>query len=112
MIEKQLEQRIKVLEKRKEELNKEVTELENRLKSISKMPAECLYCEGTGQKSYTDAAGSRDYKTCPVCGGIGKVAPLTCRRCNNKIPTYMIHARKSETPIMHCPWCGARIPKW
>lgn len=31
----------------------------------------CKACGGTGEVRYTDAAGSRDWKECPVCRGTG-----------------------------------------
>lgn len=31
----------------------------------------CPACAGTGEESYTDAAGSRDTRECSRCGGTG-----------------------------------------
>ena len=31
----------------------------------------CPACGGTGEESYTDAAGGRDYRKCSRCGGTG-----------------------------------------
>lgn len=31
----------------------------------------CPYCKGTGDESYTDAAGSRDSRKCSHCSGTG-----------------------------------------
>jgi len=35
----------------------------------------CHDCKGTGTKRFGDAAGDRDEKTCPSCGGSGRGKP-------------------------------------
>lgn len=55
------------------ELDIEMARVNDAINSINSVIQDmlCPDCEGTGDTRYTDEAGSRDYKTCPTCGGTG-----------------------------------------
>lgn len=83
-----------------------IDELEAKRKLFDKLSTICPSCDGTGQERYMDAAGSRDYRECLTCNGVGKIAPIKCR-CGNIIGVDMIAVRRE--PSSTCPWCGARL---
>lgn len=71
---------IKIRDEIQNEANRQVQEIEEDLEGIraalntfNELAKDlvCPSCEGSGSIRYTDAAGSRDYKTCPACKGTG-----------------------------------------
>lgn len=59
--------------KKIEDIDKEIEQVNNAMALLNEAVKDyiCPYCEGDGEVRYTDAAGSRDYKTCPYCNGTG-----------------------------------------
>lgn len=47
--------------------------LQEKKRLMQTLPDICPACKGTGEETCMDAAGSRDWRNCRTCGGIGKV---------------------------------------
>ena len=47
--------------------------LQNKKHLMQTLPDICPSCKGTGEERYTDAAGSRDWRDCSMCDGVGRV---------------------------------------
>lgn len=47
--------------------------LQEKKRLMQTLPDICPACKGTGEETCMDAAGSRDWRDCRTCGGIGKV---------------------------------------
>ena len=62
------------------ELDIEMARVNDAISSVNSVIQDmlCPDCGGTGEKRYTDAAGSRDYMTCPTCDGTGIMTCPTC----------------------------------
>lgn len=60
-------------ERRCAELQTEIDKIDVALATINDAlePLLCKHCCGSGETSFTDAAGSRDTKPCQACGGTG-----------------------------------------
>lgn len=58
-----------------DELDVEIAKVDQALDTINSTlaPYICPACHGTGEESFTDAAGSRDTRSCTKCGGSGIV---------------------------------------
>ena len=56
-----------------DEIDREIEKVNQALELLDEATKEfrCPNCDGTGEISYTDAAGGRDYKECPYCKGTG-----------------------------------------
>lgn len=77
-----MEKRIAVIDRQIEWANADIGRAESKLKRLQEkkrlmqtLLELCPSCKGTGEESYMDAAGSRDWRDCKTCGGIGKVGP-------------------------------------
>ena len=80
--------------------------LEKQRELLEHLPELCPSCEGKGTETYTDAAGSIDWRECKTCRGLGKIGPIQCS-CGHVIGTDMTSLRRQSSP--RCPWCGAGL---
>lgn len=55
------------------DIDKEIEEEQKALDKVNEVlkPYICSCCDGSGEETFSDAAGSRDYRKCTSCGGIG-----------------------------------------
>lgn len=66
-------QLIKEHEARLKEIDEEIAEEQKALDKLNELlePYICKSCGGDGNESFTDAAGSRDWRKCRSCKGTG-----------------------------------------
>jgi DnaJ-class molecular chaperone len=54
--------------------NSEIAPLLHAISALEQMNTVCESCNGKGEESFTDAAGSRDWRDCRECNGSGVIA--------------------------------------
>lgn len=102
-----IEAEIRRYQDRAKEIQATIAELEAKKAALLDLPETCPSCKGSGRETYTDAAGSRDWRDCLTCKGLGKIGPMQCRSCGKIIGTDMIHFRRCGDN--RCPWCGSLL---
>lgn len=57
------------------EVDKQISNINDVLNQVNALMEDyiCPSCKGSGEHSFTDAAGGRDYEDCPRCKGTGFV---------------------------------------
>lgn len=92
----------------------EIAKLERSLQALKHEEAyaatlteKCPSCSGSGEESYTDAAGSRDWRSCSTCKGWGYIQKeISCPSCTKDL-TEMVYLRRNS--YVRCPFCGEYI---
>lgn len=102
---------VQQVQAKREKLLKEIEKLQQALNGLnaeeayaSQLTELCPSCQGRCEESYTDAAGSRDWRECPTCKGWGYISNgLKCPQCGKSLDG-MIYLRRQPSPS--CPFCG------
>ncbi len=102
-----IENEIRRHQKKVEELQNVIAELEAKKVALLNLPETCPTCIGTGEESYIDAAGASACRDCLTCKGLGKIGPVQCRSCGKIVGTDMIYYRRYGDN--RCPWCGSLL---
>lgn len=66
-----IEQLVAEINEIEAEAEERIAPLRQVLEILRKENQACCVCKGTGERRFTDAAGSRDSETCPHCAGSG-----------------------------------------